>query len=54
MDQYAVGRVGIKVEDLLPQGVGEGRVRDKREALGLRPFDGPGDVRHDIAHMVHD
>ena len=23
----------MKVEDLLPQGIGEGRVRDKREAL---------------------
>src|SRR5262249_41543622 len=34
VDQYAVGRVGIKVEDLLPQGVGEGCVRDKRETPG--------------------
>jgi hypothetical protein len=54
VDQHAVRRVGSKVEDLLPQGVGEGRVRDKREALGLCLFDGPGNVRHDIAYMVHD
>ena len=54
MDQHAVGRGGIEVEDLLPQRIGEGRVRDKRETPGLRPLDSLGDVRHDIAHMVHD
>src|SRR5262249_10541504 len=36
-----------------PQGVGEGRVRDKREAPGFRPLDRLWDIRHDIAHMVH-
>src|SRR5262245_60230629 len=54
MDQLVVGRVGINVEELLPQRFGEVCVCDKREAPGLRLFDGPGDVRHDIAYMVHD
>src|SRR6516225_10524491 len=54
VDQYAVRGVRIKVEDLLPQRIGERRVREKPEAPGVRPLDRPGDVRHDIAHMVHD
>src|SRR5262249_15006663 len=54
VDQHAVRGVRIKVEDLLPQRIGEGCVREKPETPGVRPLDRLRDVRHDIAYMVHD